>query len=319
MNSTLVANFKTFYGRYAGTEGNLKTEVVDVNLLEVPDPRNVTKAVAKKLQDALKELSKRDTQPMVEEEFMECRSSERIKKLAENPIALPQELKMPDRRALDLAVFELLGVSDADERNRLCDELYYETAKHFRQIRIVEVQKQEQRAGAEGREFRTDELAADLWDSLPEDYKQPLAAWITAQVTNGVTVRLPEGQASIPDANDFLAATTVFFRTFDGGRTIVQPLELLSRAHAETIYLLSQRDLHGTLQLPKTEKAMQSLQLLIAKHFVTLAAKADELSRSRTGDEKKAMELARLLEFWMVHGKPSREANQKELAAEGAG
>ena len=46
-NSTLIANFKTFYGRYAGTEGNLKTEVVDVNLLEVPDPRNAPKAVAK--------------------------------------------------------------------------------------------------------------------------------------------------------------------------------------------------------------------------------------------------------------------------------
>ncbi len=39
LNSTLIGLFKTFYGRYAGTEGNLKTEVVDVNLLEVPDPQ----------------------------------------------------------------------------------------------------------------------------------------------------------------------------------------------------------------------------------------------------------------------------------------
>ena len=53
---------------------------------------------------------------------------------------------MPDRRAFDLAVFELLGVADAAEREKLCDELYYETATHFRQIRIVEIQKQEQRA-----------------------------------------------------------------------------------------------------------------------------------------------------------------------------
>ena len=37
LNSTLVGLFKTCYGRFAGTEGNLKTEVVDVNLLEVPD------------------------------------------------------------------------------------------------------------------------------------------------------------------------------------------------------------------------------------------------------------------------------------------
>jgi methylase of polypeptide subunit release factors len=315
VNSTLLANFKTFYGRYAGTEGNLKTEVVDVNLMEVPDPRHVTKAIAKKLRDALKGLSKRDTQPMVEEAFMECRSSERIKKLAEKPIELPQELKMPDRRALDLAVLELLGVSDPKERERLCDELYYETANHFRQIRIVEVQKQEQRAGAEGREFRTDELAADLWDSLPEEDKQPLVTWIASQVGDGMPVTIPEGHASIPDANDFLAASTVFFRQpTAGGKTVVQPVALPSRAHAEIVHLLTQHGFHGALPLPKTEKAAHTLQIQITKRIAGLAAKANELSRSRTSDERKAMELARLLGFWMFGGKPSREATQKELA-----
>jgi len=99
---------------------------------------------------------------MVEEEFMRCHSAVRAKKLAEKPIGLPTELEMKDRRALDLAVFELLGVPNAKEREALCDELYRETAAHFRQIRLVEIQKQEQRAGASGREFRTDEMAADL-------------------------------------------------------------------------------------------------------------------------------------------------------------
>ena len=28
-------------------------------------------------------------------------------------------------------------------------------------------------------------LAADLWDSLPEEDKQPLAAWIASQVNGG--------------------------------------------------------------------------------------------------------------------------------------
>jgi hypothetical protein len=41
--------------------------------------------------------------------------------------------------------------------------------------------------------------------------------------------------------------------------------------------------------------------------LATLAAKANELARNRTGDEKKATELAHLLEFWVVHGKPHRE------------
>ena len=48
LNSTLIGLFKTFYGRFAGTEGNLKTEVVDVNLIEVPDPRLASKEVSKR-------------------------------------------------------------------------------------------------------------------------------------------------------------------------------------------------------------------------------------------------------------------------------
>jgi hypothetical protein len=312
-NSTLVAIFKTFYGRYAGTEGNLKTEVVDVNLLEIPDPRNAPKAIAKKLRDAFLQLCKRNTGSLVEEAFMECRKSERIKKLAERPIELPQELKMPDRRALDLAVFELLGVNDTAAREKLCDELYYETAKHFRQIRIVEVQKQEQRAGTEGREFSTDDLATDLWDSLSPEDKQPLAEWIASETAEGVTVNIPEGHASLPDASDMLDANTVFVRQSTSGKAVVQPVALPSRAHAEMVHLLAQRGLHGAVRLPQTEKAAQSLQASLTARLGAQAAKANELARSRTGDEKRATDLARLLEFWMIHGKPRRESKRKEM------
>jgi hypothetical protein len=55
----------------------------------VPDPREVTSGIAKKLEAAFKQLYRRDTSAMVEEEFMECRSAVRAKKLAEEPIKLP--------------------------------------------------------------------------------------------------------------------------------------------------------------------------------------------------------------------------------------
>jgi hypothetical protein len=35
LNSTLVGLIKTFYGRFAGPEGNLKTEVLDVSLIDI--------------------------------------------------------------------------------------------------------------------------------------------------------------------------------------------------------------------------------------------------------------------------------------------
>jgi methylase of polypeptide subunit release factors len=314
LNSTLVGLVKIYFGRYAGTEGNLKTEVVDVNLLEIPDPRDVPKSVAKKLRDAFAQLCTRTTGGMVEEAFMECRSSERIKKLAENPVELPNELKMADRRALDLAVFELLGIANASEREKLVDELYYETANHFRQIRIVEVQKQEQRAKSDSREFRTDELTADLWDSLQEDEKQPLATWMASQVADGLPVNIPDGQASLPDASDFLDASTVFFRAPGADKSAVKPTPLPSRAHAELLYFAWQQNIRGNVELPKTEKAAQDLLNTASARLKTLTVKANELTRSRTSDERKALDISRLLLHWMINGKPNRQTKQKELA-----
>ncbi len=310
-NSTLIANFKTFYGRYAGTEGNLKTEVVDVNLLEIPDPRNAPKAVAKKLRDAFERLCQRTTGGMVEEVFMDCHSSERIKKLAENPVQLPNELKMADRRDLDLAVFELLGVANPGEREKLVDELYYETANHFRQIRIVEVQKQEQRAKSDAREIRTDELAADLWDSLPDDEKQPLADWLAGQVADALPVNIPEGDARLPDASDFLDASTVFFRVSSADKSAFTELRLPSRPHAELVHFAWQQKIHGKLALPRTENAARVLLADATTRLNALKAKADQLARSRTSDERRAMDLSRLLVHWMLSGKPSRETIQK--------
>jgi methylase of polypeptide subunit release factors len=303
-NSTLVAFFKSFYGRYTGTEGSFEMMVIDLNFLELPDPRDAPDAVAKKLRDAFARLCERKAGSMLEEAFSERLSSGRIKKLAENPVGLPNELKMADRRDLDLAVFELLGVKDAREREKLVDELYYETTNHFRQIRIVEVQKQEQRAKSDGREFRTDELATDLWDSLHEEDKLSLAAWLTKQVAHGVPVSIPEGEARLPDASDFLEASTVFFRLPGADKSPFKPLQLQSRPHAELVHFASQHGIHGNFALPKTQNAARELFTNATARFKKLTGKADELARSRTSDERKAIDLSRLLLHWMIHGKP---------------
>ncbi|MBI1762775.1 MAG: N-6 DNA methylase [Acidobacteria bacterium] len=56
LNSTLIALIKCFFGRYAGTEGNLKTEVVDTVLIEIPDPRHITEALLQRLETAFAAL-----------------------------------------------------------------------------------------------------------------------------------------------------------------------------------------------------------------------------------------------------------------------
>jgi hypothetical protein len=280
--------------------------------LEVPDPRNVTKAVAEKLRNAFAKLCKRETGHFVEEEFMECQSAVRAKKLAENPVGLSWELQQPDRRALDLAVLELLGVADAKEREKLCDELYHEATAHFRHNRILDIQKQEQRSKTEGREFQTDELVADLWDSLTPDEKQPLAEWFAGQAGGGKAQTIPEGQASLPDANDMLDASTVFFRESGSGKAVVRPLALPTRAHAEIIFKLAQLGLHGKVHLPDKGSAAQALKLKLDERLTALVEKANHLAASRTSDDRKISDVSGLLQHWMIHGKPRKERKKEE-------
>jgi hypothetical protein len=44
----------------------------------------------------------------------------------------------------------------------------------------------------------------------------------------------------------------------------------------------------------------------VKARVASLTAKASELARSRTGDERKALDLSRLLVHWMIRGKTSR-------------
>src|SRR5439155_8228121 len=106
---------------------------------------------------------------LVEDDLMNCHSPERARRIAEGPIVLPDELRKPDRRALDDAVFELVGIRTPDRRKEMVDRLYKETARHFRQIRVVEIQKMEQRSTSGARRFGADELAADAWDAMESD------------------------------------------------------------------------------------------------------------------------------------------------------
>jgi methylase of polypeptide subunit release factors len=306
LNSTLIALFKIYFGRYAGTEGNLKTEVVDVNLLEVPDPQFAKPKVADKLKDAFQRLCQRDTRPMVEEEFTACRSSERAEQMEKLPIVLPSELKMSDRRDLDLAVFELIGVTEPAEREKLCDELYFETAKHFRHTRVVEIKKQEQRAKTEGREFRIEELALDLWDALTEEEKVRLTDWLRQTFSPEWKAIIPEGRPHLPDAHDMLEATTVFFqlRKAPGAE---RPVAVVcpSRAHAEVIHRLAGLGITDEIALPLKADAVRNA---IEQRLSSIQTRSHDLARSRTSDETRVDDLASLLTRWMIHGRPQRKA-----------
>jgi hypothetical protein len=292
-----VGLFKTFYGRFAGTEGNLKTEVVDVNLLEVPDPRGVAPAAAQLLAAALEKICTREVGRLVEEQLMDCHTPERARKLAVGPLVLSQELKQADRRELDDAVFQMLGVTDPQERTALIARLYEATARHFRDIRVVEIEKMEQRSKSQNKRFSLDDLAADIWDAAALDDATPLAEWVAQRPESDSCASIPE-ERPVHLSNDVMfAPNTVYF-----GKDRKTFADCPSRGQAELVARLAELGVSGDVRMPRDHHACCQLLDRAKVRLERARARFRELAESRTGDERYRQQLMEVLERWFVLG-----------------
>jgi len=142
---------------------------------------------------------------------MDCHSPDRARRIAAGPLVLSHELQQPDRRRLDDAVFELLGVSDPKEREQLIDRLNEATARHFRDIRVVEIEKMEQRTKSDARRFNVHDLAADIWDAAELEDTLSLAEWLAKQTeSDSLAVILEDHPAHLSNDPDVFAGYRLF-------------------------------------------------------------------------------------------------------------
>ncbi len=299
-NSTLIGLFKTFYGRYAGTEGNLKTEVIDVNLIDVPDPRNVPESIAKKLVAAFRTMCKRQVGGLVEQSLKECHTYERARELASRKVVLPLELIQEDRRELDDAVFELLGVNDPKERSRWVDRLYEDTARHFRDVRVTEIQKMEDRRTGGSARFAIADHAADAWDALELSDLIPLAEWVAAHATGDCEVVNIPTERPVAHASDSLFdKETVYF-----GRARREYMECQSCGEAQLVARMATLGVSGEVSVPKTDRAAKKLLSTLNVRHEKVTTRLRELAASRSSDRDTQDQVFQLLERWYVLGKP---------------
>jgi hypothetical protein len=144
----------------------------------IPNPRYVDEGLLAKMESAIESMQKRRVTHLFEEAFMDCHTALEVREAAKLPLGLPLELQQEDRRNLDDAVFELLGVENPVRRKDLIDRLYREVASHFRSIRIVEVQKMEQRRHGGGKDdVAQSELSLDAWNQRDPLIQEPLPTW----------------------------------------------------------------------------------------------------------------------------------------------
>ena len=299
LNSTIVAIIKHFYGRYAGAEGTLKTEVVDTVLLEVPNPAGISKNLASRLGKALESISHRVVTHLVEDELLDCHTSEHLRSLLKKSLPLPKELQQADRQELDDCVLELIGVDDPQHRRQLLEELYAQTVGYYRYQRTQDIQSMENRGGGQ-RRLTAEDIAASIWDSLANDDKgPPLADWLKTLTGNRQPVHIPDGKATAlgkghmfsPADVDFAQGKTIHHETY------AHPVQ------AALVALLANLELRGQAELPADERACAEWHKAIEKRLADARGRFDVLAGSRTGTQTLRDASAALLMQWFLHGR----------------
>jgi hypothetical protein len=292
LNSTLAALWRCLYGRALGREGAADIMVVDVKMMPIPDPRKASKRMLKRLTNALNQMAKRQIEPFLETSFAKCTTYKEAENLKDSSIVLPPELASEDRRELDDAVLELIGIDSERERVRIRERLYQEIALFYRQVRLLELQAIENKKRAKkGRVASPHEVAAEIFSGpeigtircFPDSFLpvgEPLES-----------IELPEGKAKLFDPHDFYDAKSLGI-----GKT---KITLRHRPQAELAKLYC--DLHrtGFVQLPVSEESCERVRHEWERYLAEMQTVFRRLAAERSDDQDRQdaviSELNRLL------------------------
>jgi hypothetical protein len=121
--------------------------------------------------------------------------TERGREAELNGLSDETELDQADRQALDDAVLELLGVSDARERERLREALYDHLDEYFENVRAKEEEAiDNKRRAARQVTIGVDQIAADVLSEIERDHPLLLRSYVDLYPgTSGDGVRIPAG------------------------------------------------------------------------------------------------------------------------------
>ncbi|MBM4084881.1 MAG: hypothetical protein FJ272_08845, partial [Planctomycetes bacterium] len=302
LNSTVVSLFKHFYGRYAGSEGTLKTEVVDTVLLEVPDPRGISQHLAERLSSALTKMTKRKVTHLVEDELLQCHSEQVMREILRKPPQLPRELQQADRRELDDCVLELIGVSDPKARSHLLDELYIETTRYYRYQRTQDIQAMDDRAGNNNRGTAAQDLAESIWHSLSDEERgHTLTEWMKSAYPDAQTVQIPDGRPQALGVTDLFGPSDVVFKS----NSETHQVTYASPEQAALVAELARLEIRGLAEVPTSKSDCAKCLNGIRARLFKARERFRVLVGIRTGAQTLRDKTEALLRHWFVHGRAS--------------
>ena len=264
LNSTIVMISKHQFGRGAGIEGNLDTHVIDVNAMLVPDVRRASPEAAARAVAACERMSRRNAKRYLYDEFT-----------------------LDDRRELDDATLEILGIENPDERMALRDRLYRDVTDLQQATRKREVIAQRDRARSNRRAAATPQYVADeLWyehesdlDLLqfPEDF--------VTRSNEGDIFDLPSGEVEVGtalmDIGNLLKVGTIRVGGRDG-----EVIDVGSVSRSRFLEALSLCHRTGQVRLP-SEQVCDDAVSSFAQYRQDLRDRCSQLAQLRTPDQRR--------------------------------
>lgn len=285
LNSTIVAFFKHFYGRYAGMEGTLKTEVIDVKMLPVPDVRRANKEDKAALESALLKMSARQVDSFLEDAFVDMVPLGRLDSMRAEPPSSPSELKHHDRQELDEAVMKLIGVPEADVRSVL-ERLYKETTLVYRRGRIQDIKTAaNKRKVKKGASATPKEIAESVLESLPPGTmkRYPQDFLVDSEASDSYV--FPNEKAKLVES--FFHKPSLKFQS--------EEIEFRHLEQAQLATALQSAGMHGTVTLPTDAARCQEIQAQWSHYRSELKATMEHEVAQRTPNEQKAEAAVSLL------------------------
>lgn len=282
LNSSPVILAKHLFGRPAGVEGNLKTEIVDVDMMPVPDWTAASQKVARKIVSVMDRLADRPVVGLLSQQRLRRKSfTERGREAELAALSDETELEQSDRRALDEAVLELLGVADRAERGRLLDRLYTFLRDYFERVRVKEEEAiDNKRRTAQAGTLGVEQIADDVMAEIERDHPTLLRSYSDMNPgTAGDGIHIPAGgEATVVDD---LASLGVRFAEGRSGRIV----PARTREQAALVEAIARVGPRGrSLFVPSEPRVVGDLTDRLHAHAAARLNTVEELIQARTAD-----------------------------------
>jgi hypothetical protein len=288
LNSTVSILSRILYARILGNEGNIQLDVYSANMMLIPNFRLCKdRRIIAQVSGAFHKMTQRRALMFLSEHrlrTMAYTSSGRESELRQ--LQDLTELDMQDRRELDDAVLEMIGVDSAQRRQQLIDELHTYLREFFEAVRQKEEKAIINKNISRRRErVRPADIAAQIYKDVSVNEPELLRRYDVHFLDRDQpfdTYDLPSVGQARPYSDMLVAHAAEFVKR---AKTQVALIPTISQSQAQLIVLLANTGTRGLVRVPRNEAECSSTLGSYREFIEHRTSRFRELVQERTADE----------------------------------